>query len=319
MIVSLYVDDLIITGSNAKDIEDFKKSMMREFEMTDLGLLHFFLGMEIKQNNGGIFLSQQKYARNLMKKFRMEDAKSVNTPVALGTKLSKNDDSKNIDPTLFMSLVGNLMYLTTTRPDITYGVSLISRFMECPKRSHWDAGKRILRYIRGTLTDGIYYQRANKTQIVGFCDSDWAGDYDDSKSTSGNVFFIGSAAVSWMSKKQAVVALSTAEAEYISLAFAGCQALWMVWVLEELKQPSKACPKIYCDNNSAIALNKDPVFHGRSKHIRIKYHFIRDLVKNKEISVNYCKTHEQVADIFTKALRCDVFKYFKMKLGVTTI
>ncbi|KAL8102434.1 hypothetical protein AgCh_027063 [Apium graveolens] len=133
--------------NNAKDIDNFKGNLKREFEMTDLGLLHFFLGMEIKQNNGGFFISQQNYAKELLKKFKMENANFVSTPVAVGLKLRKNDDSELIDLALFRSLVGNLMYLTAIRPDIAYGVNLLSRFMECPRRSHWEAGKRILRYI----------------------------------------------------------------------------------------------------------------------------------------------------------------------------
>ncbi|KAL8127679.1 hypothetical protein AgCh_014548 [Apium graveolens] len=149
--------------------------------------------------------------------------------------------------------------------------------------------------------------------------SDWAGDHDDSKSTSGNVFFVGSGAISWMSKKQVVVALSTSEAEYISLVLAGCHAIWIKWVLQELKQSFKDCPEIYCDNSSAIAISKDPVFHGKIKHIRIKYHFIRDLIKNGEIEVKYCRSEEQTSDIFSKPLKLEAFTGLKTKLGVTRI
>ncbi|KAL8104868.1 hypothetical protein AgCh_028873 [Apium graveolens] len=319
LIIGLYVDDLIFTGNNDDDIEEFKNNMMQEFEMTDLGLLHYFLGIEVKQDENGIFISQEKYARDLMKKFRMEDAKPSSTPVEVGLKLSMNDDSKFVDPTLYRSLVGSLMYLTATRPDITYGVSLISRFMEQPKKTHWEAGKRILRYVRGTLGDGIYYQKGNDTKVIGYCDSDWAGSIDDSKSTSGNVFFTGSSAITWMSKKQQVVALSTAEAEYISLSLASCQALWITWVLEDLKHATKESPIIYCDNKSAIALTENPVFHGKSKHIRIKYHFIRDLVKKGEVVVEHCKTQDQIGDIFTKPLRPDIFKKLKKKLGMCKV
>lgn len=319
LIIGLYVDDLIFTGNNDDDIEEFKNNMMQEFEMTDLGLLHYFLGIEVKQDENGIFISQEKYARDLMKKFRMEDAKPSSTPVEVGLKLSEDDDSKFVDPTLYRSLVGSLMYLTATRPDITYGVSLISRFMEQPKRTHWEAGKRILRYVRGTLGDGIYYQKANGTKVIGYCDSDWAGSIDDSKSTSGNVFFVGSSAITWMSKKQQVVALSTAEAEYISLSLASCQALWITWVLEYLKHATKESPTIYCDNKSAIALTENPVFHGKSKHIRIKYHFIRDLVKKGEVVVEHCKTQDQIGDIFTKPLRPDIFKKLRKKLGMCKV
>ncbi|TYJ96006.1 integrase [Cucumis melo var. makuwa] len=155
--------------------------------------------------------------------------------------------------------------------------------------------------------------------MFGFCDSDWGGNVDDHKSTSGYVFSMGSGVFSWTSKKQSVVALSTTEAEYISLAAAGCQALWLRWMLKELKCIQKCETVLFCDNGSAIALSKNPVFHGRSKHIRIKYHFIRDLVKDGEVIVKYCKTQDQVADIFTKALKFDLFVKFRGKLGVAQV
>ncbi|XP_074353053.1 secreted RxLR effector protein 161-like [Apium graveolens] len=245
----------------------------------------------------------------------MEEAKPCSTPAEVGLNLSKDDDSKFVDPTFYRSFVGSLMYLTATRPDITYGVSLISKFIEQPKKTHWEAGKRILRYVRGTLGDGLYYQKANNSKVLGYCDSDWAASVDDSKSTSENVFFVGSCAIKWISKKQQVVALSTAEAKYISLSLASCQALWITRVLEDLKHAAKESPIIYCDSKSMIALTKYPVFHGKSKHIRIKYHFIRDLLKKGEVVIQHCESQDQIGDIFTKPLRSDIFKELKNKLG----
>ncbi|XP_074343025.1 secreted RxLR effector protein 161-like [Apium graveolens] len=200
--------------------------------------------------------------------------------------------------------------------DITYGVSLISRFMEQPKKTHWEAEKRILRYVQGILGDGLYYQKTNDSKVLGYCDSNWAGSVDDSKSTSENVFFVGSCAIIWMSKKQQVVALSTAEAEYISLSLASCQALWITWVLEDLKHAAKESPIIYYDSKSAIALTENSIFHGNSKHIRIQYHFIRDLVKKGEVVIQHCKSQDQIGDIFTKPLRPDILKELKNKLGM---
>ncbi|KAH7848490.1 hypothetical protein Vadar_003382 [Vaccinium darrowii] len=211
------------------------------------------------------------------------------------------------------------MYLTATRPDLTFSVCMLSRFMESPKRSHWEAGKRVLLYLCGTVTEGIFYRKVEDSGSVGYCDSDWGGSFDDCKSTSGYVFSIGSGVISWTSKKQSVVALSTAESEYISLALASCQALWIRWILEELKHHQVKGTTLFCDNSSAISLTKNPVFHGKSKHIRIKFHFIRDLVKDGEIVVEYCKTQDQLADIFTKALKCDTFNKMKKKLGMTVV
>ncbi|XP_074377786.1 secreted RxLR effector protein 161-like [Apium graveolens] len=222
----------------------------------------------------------------------MEEVKPSSTLVEVSLKLSKDGDSKYVDPTLYRSLIGSLMYLTTTRSDIIYDVGLISRFMEQPKKTHWEAGKRILRYVRGTLGDGLYYQKVNDSKVLGYCDSDWAKSVDDSKSTSGNIFFFGSSAITWMSKKQQVVALSTEEAEYISLSLASCQVIWITWVLKDLKHATKESLIIFCDSKSAIALTENPVFHGKSKHIRIKYHFIRDLVKKGEVVIKYWKSRE---------------------------
>ncbi|KAA0038926.1 integrase [Cucumis melo var. makuwa] len=319
LIVSLYVDDLLFTGNDKFLCDDFKNSMKNEFEMSDMGLIHYFLGIEVNQNEGEIVISQQKYAHDLLKKFRMENASPCNTPMDANLKLCKDDIGEAVDPSLYRSLVGSLMYLTATRPDILFAVSMLSRFMTNPKRSHWEAGKRVLRYILGTINFGIYYKKVSESVMFGFCDSDWGGNVDDHKSTSGYVFSMGSGVFSWTSKKQSVVALSTTEAEYISLAAAGCQALWLRWMLKELKCIQKCETVLFCDNGSAIALSKNPVFHGRSKHIRIKYHFIRDLVKDGEVIVKYCKTQDQVADIFTKALKFDLFVKFRGKLGVAQV
>ena len=155
--------------------------------------------------------------------------------------------------------------------------------------------------------------------MIGYSDSDWGGDTESHKSTSGYVFNIGSGAVSWSSKKQSVVALSSTEAEYIALCATGCQALWLRWMMNELKCTQKKETMLYCDNNSAIALSKNPVFHGRSKHIRIKYHYIRDLIKEEEVVVKHCKTQHQIADIFTKSLKAEIFVKMKEKLGVAQV
>ncbi|KAL0551073.1 hypothetical protein IC582_010150 [Cucumis melo] len=304
LIVSFYVDDLLFTGNDKFLCDDFKNSIKKEFEMSDMGLIHYFLGIEVNQNEGEIVISQQKYAHDLLKKFRMENASPCNTPMDANLELCKDDIGEAVDPSLYRSLVGSLMYLTATRPDILFAISMLSRFMTNSKRSHWEAGKRVLRYILGTINFGIYYKKVSESVLFGSCDSDGC---------------MGSGVFSWTSKKQSVVALSTTEAEYISLAATGCQALWLRWMLKELKCTRKCETVLFCDNGSAIALSKNPVFHGRNKHIIIKYHFIRDLVKDGEVIVKYCKTQDQVADIFTKALKFDLFVKFRGKLGVAQV
>ncbi|CAJ2639943.1 unnamed protein product [Trifolium pratense] len=227
LIVCLYVDDLIFTGNNSKMIAEFREAMIRRFEMTDLGLMSYFLCIEVVQQNDGIFISQKKYATNILKKFKMEHSKPISTPVEEKLKLTRKNDGKRVDSTYYKSLIGSLRYLTATRPDIVYGVGLLSRYMEEPRVSHLQGAKRILRYIKGTLTEGIFYGSNSDVKLVGYTDSDWAGDLETRKSTSGYAFHLGTGAISWSSKKQPVVALSTAEAEYIAATSCATQTVWL--------------------------------------------------------------------------------------------
>jgi hypothetical protein len=189
LIVSLYVDDLIFTSSSKKMCDEF---MMDEFEMTDMGLLRYFLAIEVKQGDDEIVISQKKYAKDLLTKFKMEEALPSKIPMEPGLKLSKDDQSEDFDATVYRSLVGSLMYLTATRPDLMFSVSMLSRFMAAPKESHWEAGKRVLRYVRGTIDHGIHYKKVDNSVLIGYSDSDWGGNVDDHKSTTGYAFNIGS-------------------------------------------------------------------------------------------------------------------------------
>eukprot|EP00253_Pinus_taeda_P028689 PITA_28689 len=272
LIVVLYVDDIIFTGNDVCLIENFKTVMKEEFEMTDMGLLRYFLGIEVYQNENGIFISQAKYVNEVLGRFNMQECKASITPTVMGLKLSKQDSSKDFDPSLYKSIFGSLMYLTATRPDIMLVVSLISRFMEMPKEAHWQAAKRILRYVKGTKRFGILYNVSERSDLVSYTDSDWARSVDDRKSTSGYLFHMGSGAISWASKKQPIVALSTAEAEYVAATAAACQAVWMRRMLWSLGQEHAKATVIFCDNSSAIALSKNSVFHKRTKHIDTRFH-----------------------------------------------
>ncbi|CAL9014556.1 unnamed protein product [Prunus brigantina] len=181
------------------------------------------------------------------------------------------------------------------------------------------AAKRILRYVKGTQSDGIFYSANCPVKLVGYTDSDWAGDVERAKSTSGYAFHIGSGVISWSSKKQQVVALSSTEAEYIAATNSATRAVWLRQLLGALHHEQKSPTTIYCDNNSAIALARNPVFHGRTKHIHVKFHYIRDLVNDKVVEVQYCPTGEQIADIFTKGLKIDVFMKLKKMMGMESL
>ncbi|KAL9348429.1 hypothetical protein Peur_059795 [Populus x canadensis] len=200
-----------------------------------------------------------------------------------------------------------------------YAVSLISRYMENPKEIHLLAAKRIFRYLQGTADFGLLYKKGEHSDLMGFTDSDYAGDQDDRKSTSGYVFMLGTGAVSWSSKKQPIVTLSTTEAEFVAAASCACQAIWLRRILEEIQFKQQGATSIYCDNSSTIKLSRNLVLHGRSKHIDVKYHFLRDLAKDEVINLIFCKSEDQVADIFTKPLKTPLFHKLRELLGVCSL
>ncbi|GKU95895.1 hypothetical protein SLEP1_g9193 [Rubroshorea leprosula] len=249
----------------------------------------------------------------------MRNCNFVTTPVDKGVKLVKDPEGKSMDSKLYKQIVGSLMYLIATRPDIMHGVSLISRYMKHPNELHLQTAKRILRYLCGTADFGLFYKKGDQTDLVGFTDSDYAGDLDDRKSTSGFVFMLRSSAISWSSKKQPIVTLSTTEAEYVAATSCAHQAIWLRRIMEELELNQHEATSIYCDNSSAIKLSRNPVLHGRSKHINVRYHFLRNLVEDGTIELIYCRTEDQVADIFTKSLKVADFSKLRKLLGVCSM
>ena len=212
----------------------------------------------------------------------------VHNPVVPGFKIMKDEGGVEVDSTMFKRIVGSLMYLTATRPDMMYVVSLISRFMERPTELHLNAAKRVLRYLKGTMSFGLFYRKGEKQELIGYIDSDYAGDQDDRKSTSWYVFMLSSGAVSWSSKKQLVVTLSTTKAEFIAAASSACQAVWLRRILQQLNHEPRKSTTIYCDNSSTIKLSKNPVLHGRSKHIDVRFHFLRELTKDEVVELIQC-------------------------------
>ncbi|CAJ2662166.1 unnamed protein product [Trifolium pratense] len=317
LVICLYVDDLLVTGSSVEFIQQFKDDMKQVFEMSDLGEMSYFLGMEVEQKNGDIFICQRKYAKDMLKKFNMENCKSMSTPMCPKEKLCKDDEAEQVDETLYRSLIGCLMYLTTTRPDVMYDVSVVSRFMNCAKESHFKAEKRVLRYVKGTINYGIKFCRSQNFKLQGYSDSDWAGFLDDMKSTSGYCFSSGSGIFSWCSKKQEIVAQSTTEAEFIAATAAINQALWLRKILSDMHLEQRETTEVMVDNQAAIAISKNPVFHGKTKHFSIKLFFLRDVQKDGAVCLKYCKTEDQLSDIFTKALPTSRFELLREKLEIS--
>lgn len=316
LIVSLYVDDLIFTGNCEMLIAEFKESMKRKFDMTDLGKMRFFLGVEILQKEDGIYMCQRKFAREVLERFEMNSSNGVSSPVVPGTKVSKKGGGAVLDVTLYKQMIGSLMYLTVTRPDLTFAVGMASHFMENPTKAHYQVVKRILRYVKNTAELGVRYERGGNNELQVYTDSDYAGDLDDRRSTSGFVFLIAGGAVSWSSKKQPIVALSTTEAEYIAAVSCATQGIWITRVLGRIGEHQESCIIVKCDNSSTIQLSKNPVLHGRSKHIEVRFHYLRNLTKEGKVKLVHCGTQDQLADIMTKPLKLDTFKKLKDSLGI---
>jgi hypothetical protein len=235
-------------------------------------------------------------------------------------KLKKEDDGVAVDVTLYRSVIGSLRYLVNTRPDIAHAVGYVSRFMEKPRSNHWAAVKQILRYIQGSLSYGCCYRKGSgEATLVGFSDSDHAGDQADRKSTSGVVFFLGNNIITWSSQKQRVVALSSCEAEYIATTAATCQGVWLSRLLGELTGRVPAKFSLLIDNKSAIALCHNPVLHNRSKHIDTKFHYIRECIEDELLDVDHIGTQRQLADILTKFLGRVRFVELRQALGIIEI
>jgi hypothetical protein len=274
-----------------------------------MGELSYFLGLQIKQVTDGIFIHQVKYARELLKKFDMENSKDAKTPMSTAVKIDPDREGKKVDQKTYRGMIGSLLYLTASRPDIMFATCLCARYQADPKESHLVAVKRILRYIKGTTGLGLWYPKESGFELVGYSDADFGGCKIDRKSTTGSCQFLGGRLVSWFSKKQHSISTSTAEAEYIAAGSCCAQILWMRNQLRDYGIHCNNIP-IRCDNTSAISIAENPVQHSRTKHIEIRYHFIREYVLNGTIELQFVPTDKQIADIFTKPL--DEATFFKL-------
>ncbi|CAL8099446.1 unnamed protein product [Prunus armeniaca] len=315
-IVLVYVDDLIITGDDEEEIHRTKENLSVRFQMKELGQLKHFLRLEVDRTQERIFLCQQKYAKDLLQKFGMLESKPISTPMEPNVKMCAYEGKDLEDATMYRQLVGSLIYLTLTRPNISYAVGVMSRYMQNPKKSHLDAVRRILRYVKSMIDYGLLYKKGEDCKLVGYCDADYAGDHDTRQSTTGYVFKLGSGTISWCSKRQPTVSLSTTEAEYRAAAMAAQEITWLTQLMNDLHQLVDYSVPLYCDNQSAVRLAENPVFYARTKHVEIHYHFIREKVLQEEIEMRHINTDDQVADLFTKSLSTGKFENFRRQLNV---
>lgn len=314
VVVLIYVDDIVITGSNEKCISQLKFLLHQKFSIKDLGILKYFLGLEVAYSKKGIFLNQRKYVLDLLQETGKSGVVPADTPVDTKAKLDETGDLLS-DVGQYQRLVGRLIYLTITRPDITYAVSLVSRFMHAPRRQHMDAVTRILRYLKGSPGRGIWMRNNGHHSISAYTDADWAGCPVDRKSTSGYCIFVGGNLVTWKSKKQNVVARSSAEAEYRAMATTTSEIIWLRVLLKNLGFGSSQPTILYCDNQAAMHIASNPVFHERTKHIEVDCHFVREKVQANIISTSFVRSDQQLADIFTKGLSSSNFSSILSKLG----
>ncbi|KAJ9549796.1 hypothetical protein OSB04_022339 [Centaurea solstitialis] len=314
LLVQIYVDDIIFGSTNSDMCTWFSDLMTTRFEMSMLRELSFFLGLQVIQKPDGILINQSKYIGDLLKRFHMATSSVAKTPMASGTLIGADPKGKPVDQKTYRAIIGSLLYLTASRPDIMFATCFCARFQANPKESHMMAVKRILWYLKGTPNRGLWYPKESGFELVVFSDADHGGCQLDRKSTSGHVQFLGDKLVSWGSKKQHCVSTSTAEAEYVVAASCCSQVLWMWTQLRDYGYNFNHIP-IYCDSKRAIAITCNPVQHTRTKHIDIRYHFIKDHVDRGTIELYFVNTEYQLADLFTKPLDEKRFNFLISKLG----
>lgn len=305
LIVVVYVDDLIVAGKLQATVDEFMEEIAKRFEMKNLGPMKGILGMEIRRDSaaGTIEILQTAFVERLLKQYGMDECKPVSTPAeGVLTRLEPGEGVVNKE---YMSLVGALLYLAMmTRPDIAYAVQALGRHLQSSGQEHWTAAKRVLRYLAGTMYKGIMYGRVKEPgmKVIGFSDSDWGGDRDTRRSITAYIFLLVGGAISWMSRLQQTVALSSAEAEYMAVCEAAKEAIYLRRVLKSLGYEQEGPTIIYEDNQACIAMSENPVLHKRTKHIDMRYHFTRERVQSQEIKLRYVATQYQLADLLTKAL-----------------
>lgn len=323
IILLLYVDDMLVIGPNKDRVQELKAQLAREFDMKDLGPANKILGMQIHRDRSKrkIWLSQKNYLKKILRRFNMQDCKPISTPLPVNFKLSSSMSPSNeaermeMSRVPYASAVGSLMFaMICTRPDIAQAVGAASRYMSNPGREHWNTIKRILRYIKGTSDAALCYGGSEFT-IRGYVDSDFAGDLEKRKSTTGYVFIIAGGAVSWVSKLQTVVALSTTEAEYMAATQAFKEAIWLKKLMEELGHKQEKI-LLYCDSQSALHIARNPAFHSRTKHIDVQYHFVREVVEDGSVDFQKVHTKENPADALTKPVNTDKYIWCRSSCGL---
>ncbi|KAI3766949.1 hypothetical protein L2E82_17029 [Cichorium intybus] len=315
----IYVDDMIIAGNNLEKIQATKKYLDEKFSIKDLGTLKYFLGIEVTRTRDGLVLNQRKYVLDILNDCGLQGCRPCTFPMEQNLKLDKDNEDPKVDASQYRRLVGRLLYLQATRPDIAYSVNVLSQFVADPRQTHMDAVTRVLRYLKATPGQGILLPYNGGTNLVTYCDSDWMGCPFTRRSRTGYLLLLGGAPISWRSKKQSVVSRSSAEAEYRAMATTVSEILWMRWLLNELDVKQNGPTPLFCDNQAARHIANNPVFHERTKHVEMDCHFVRERVESQEIQPLHINTKLQIADLFTKALGAQQLRVLLDKLGIRNL
>lgn len=302
--VALYVDDGLVFGLKADTIRKLIEHLMMEFDVKIVDS-NCFLGVEIERGPNSVFLHQRRYIQRVLDRFNMTECKTAATPLEVNHSLNRHEvlDTEPLAEVPYPEAIGSLLYCSgATRPDIAHSLSVLSKYSKSPRKAHWEATKRVMRYLKGTIDCGLMYKKVEDPRLLCYTDADWAGDQESRRSTSGLITMINTGPISFRSQQQPVVALSTTEAEYVAASLAVQELVWLRRFLSELKVPCSEKSFLLCDNQSALKLIRNPEFHQRTKHIDIRYHYIRDLYAQGLFKICYVPTEEQKADVFTKAL-----------------
>ncbi|XP_019095577.1 PREDICTED: uncharacterized protein LOC109130463 [Camelina sativa] len=322
VVVLIYVDDLIIFRDNQEGIKDIKAHLNSVFDIKDLGELKYFLGIEVCRSPEGVFLSQRKYTLDLLCETGKLRAKPIDTPLLDGyqvERMGERHDPPYEDPFGYRRLVCKLIYLTLTRPDICYAVNQVSQYMKAPTTYHWSLLERILHYLKGSPGQGIWMGKNSNTDLVGYCDADWGGDKTDRRSVTGYCTFIKGNLVTWKTKKQKVVSMSSAESEYPAMRKFTTELTWLKALLEDLHIKTTTPIPMHCDNQAAIHIATNSVFHERTKHIELDCHKVREKIEEGVTLPYFTPSKDQLADIFTKAASRQVCSHIFSKLGLVDL
>ncbi|KAL2230511.1 UNVERIFIED_CONTAM: Retrovirus-related Pol polyprotein from transposon RE2 [Sesamum indicum] len=306
-------------GPSEKTIAEIKRYLHEMFTIKDLGPARFFLGLEIGRSEKGITVTQRKYTRDIIEDVKMKESKATTTPLPLGIKLTEHAEEQLSSPESYRRLLGRLLYLGITRPDICHSTQQLSQFMQHPCKQHWQAALHLVKYLKGTQDRGIFFAADDDFNLSAYCDADWASCKDTRRSLTGFCVFLGNSLISWKTKKQTTVSRSSAEAEYRSLASTTCELIWIHNVLKDLQIVIPTPIPLHCDNQAALYITANPVFHERTKHLEIDCHLVRDKFKEGFIRPLHISTYNQPADVFTKNLSGPKFMKAISKLGLVNI